>query len=375
MHDVFISYSSKDQKTADAVVNYLESAKIKCWIAYRDADAGTLYAASIMKAIKHSSIFLLVFSKNSNKSTHVLKEIDAACKYEKTIIPFKINACQLDDAVEYYLSATHWLDAISAPMDKHLKTLVGIVGRYLDKTVNMPPPSDSTDSPTTQPAHEPTPPARDKTEAHLELLSGMEVTEKDFKEALLLDRMVYDGMEGAQFNIEKCLAWHKINPDIYFVLRDVELDTLVGYVNVAPVTENCFNQIATGGIWDSAIEENAVLPYDFPGLYHVNFTSIAVNPLYRTSGVFIRLMNAVVAKMLDLSQREIYFKAMIADAVTPEGEKICRMFGMDWVAKTTHDSNIYSVSLVPPKFKKTSKSLIALAEIYEHLDVTDMVAF
>jgi len=89
MYDVFVSYSSKDQKIADDVVNYLESVKIKCWIAYRDADAGELYAASIIKAIKNSSIYLLVFSENSNNSKHVLKEIDAACKYEKIIIPFK----------------------------------------------------------------------------------------------------------------------------------------------------------------------------------------------------------------------------------------------------------------------------------------------
>jgi len=133
MYDVFISYSTKDQRTADAVVNYLESARVKCWIAYRDADAGALYAASIIKAIKNSSIFLLVFSENSNNSKHVLKEIDVACKYERIIIPFRIDTCQLDDAVEYYLSATHWLDAISTPMDNHLKNLVNLVNRYLEK--------------------------------------------------------------------------------------------------------------------------------------------------------------------------------------------------------------------------------------------------
>jgi len=138
MYDVFVSYSSKDQKIADAVVNYLESAKIKCWIAYRDADAGELYAASIIKAIKNSSIYVLVFSENSNNSKHVLKEIDAACKYEKMIIPFKIDSCQVNDAVEYYLSSTHWLDAITQPIDTHLKRLVDLVNKHLGKTANAP---------------------------------------------------------------------------------------------------------------------------------------------------------------------------------------------------------------------------------------------
>ena len=34
--DVFISYSSLDKATADAVCNQLESAGISCWIAPRD---------------------------------------------------------------------------------------------------------------------------------------------------------------------------------------------------------------------------------------------------------------------------------------------------------------------------------------------------
>jgi hypothetical protein len=371
MYDVFVSYSSKDQKIADAVVNYLESVKIKCWIAYRDADAGALYAASIIKAIKNSSIFVLVFSENSNNSKHVLKEIDAACKYVKIIIPFKIDDCRLDEAVEYYLSATHWLDAISTPMDNHLKDLVNTVNRYLEKTKSVLSSADfgGSETPTVGSS------CKEKTGAKLKLLSGVDVTEKDLREALLLDRMVYDEIDGGQFNIEKCLAWHKINPDIYFILRDVELDTLVGYMNVAPVTESCYNKIATGKIWDTSIDEDSVLPYDFPGLYHLNFTSIAVNPLYRSSGVVLQLTNAVVSKMIDLSKQEIYFKAMIADAVTPAGEKICRMFGMELIEQSNHDSKIYAVSLVPPKFRKSSKSLIALAEIYEQLDGSDMTAF
>jgi hypothetical protein len=176
MYDVFISYSSKDQKTADAVVNYLESAKVKCWIAYRDADAGTLYSASIMKAMKNSSIFLLVFSENSNKSQHVLKEIDAACKYEKIIIPFKIDACQLDDAVEYYLSATHWLDAISAPMDNHLKDLVKVVNKYLGKKEEVPP---SVGSEASQSAPSVDLSSKDETEAQPKPVPDMKVTKEE----------------------------------------------------------------------------------------------------------------------------------------------------------------------------------------------------
>ena len=35
-HDVFISHSSKDKQTADAICHYLEQNGIRCWIAPRD---------------------------------------------------------------------------------------------------------------------------------------------------------------------------------------------------------------------------------------------------------------------------------------------------------------------------------------------------
>ncbi|MCL2601169.1 MAG: TM2 domain-containing protein, partial [Treponema sp.] len=101
-----------------------------------------------MPLMKDAPIFLLVFSTNSNDSKHVLKEIDAACKYEKIVIPFRIDDCQLDEAVEYYLSATHWLDAINQPIENQLHNLVSLVNKYLDKTAKEPaPPSGKEQKP------------------------------------------------------------------------------------------------------------------------------------------------------------------------------------------------------------------------------------
>ena len=40
MHNVFISYSTKDTDIAESACNALESAGIKCWIAPRDEIGG-----------------------------------------------------------------------------------------------------------------------------------------------------------------------------------------------------------------------------------------------------------------------------------------------------------------------------------------------
>jgi len=109
--DIFISYSSKDQEWADAICEMLEKDGLNCWIAHRDIKPGEDWADSINKAIKNSSIFVLVFSNNSNQSVQVAKELTLAVNNRNVIIPFKVDSCQPSGSLEYYLSDTHWMVA------------------------------------------------------------------------------------------------------------------------------------------------------------------------------------------------------------------------------------------------------------------------
>ena len=43
-HDIFISYSTKDKNTADAICHVLEQNNLKCWIAPRNIASGKNYA-------------------------------------------------------------------------------------------------------------------------------------------------------------------------------------------------------------------------------------------------------------------------------------------------------------------------------------------
>jgi len=360
VHNVFISYSTKDQKIVDTIVDYLESNNIKCWIACRNTVSGESYAASIVKAIKATKVFLLVLSENSNSSSHVLNEVDTACKYKKIIIPFKIDDTELVDAMEYYLNATHWFDTINAPLDVHGKNLASVINKYLGYTEFV-----STSVSTTN--------ADYQQQSTLKLVSGTDITEKDIREALLLDHKVFDLDESVHFTPEKCLAWLNINPDIYFMLKNTTQDTVVGYANVAPVTKECYEKILTGETWDIEISEDDVLSYDFPGIYYLNFTSIVIHPSYRNSGALVQFIDAIIDKILELSSHEIYFKEMVADALTQEGEKFCRLFGMQLTNESKHQSKIYSVSLLPPKFKQSSKSITKLFKLYEQLEIDDLI--
>lgn len=110
-HEVFISHSNTDKTIADAICHTLEQNGIACWIAPRDVRAGYSYSDEIMQGIKTCKVVILIFSKNSNLSRHVLTEIEHAFSACKVIIPFIIDKTEMGDGLNYYLSCSHWLVA------------------------------------------------------------------------------------------------------------------------------------------------------------------------------------------------------------------------------------------------------------------------
>jgi len=125
--DVFISYASGDKPVADRVCKCLEDGGIKCWMAPRDIRPGENYGTAIIQAINACAVMVVVFSSKSNGSQHVLREVERAVNKGPTIIPFRIEDVPLCAGMEYFISTTQWLDALSEPLDPHLEILKGIV--------------------------------------------------------------------------------------------------------------------------------------------------------------------------------------------------------------------------------------------------------
>lgn len=123
MKEVYLSYSSKDKDIAKSVCTYLETHEILCWISDRDILIGEPFAREIIRGIKETNIFVLLYSQNSNISENILNEIDQAYRLGRTIIPFKIENAEMSDELKFYLSRRQWIDA-SNDYEKELPTLV-----------------------------------------------------------------------------------------------------------------------------------------------------------------------------------------------------------------------------------------------------------
>jgi len=139
-HDVFISYSMKDKAVADAVCALLESRKIRCWIAPRDAQGGVFYAESIVDAISESRFMVLILSSNSNDSAHVTREVERAASGGSVVIPFRIEDVSLSKSLQYFIGPVHWLDALTPPLENHLSQLADTIELLLKRVGTAPQP-------------------------------------------------------------------------------------------------------------------------------------------------------------------------------------------------------------------------------------------
>jgi adenylate cyclase len=130
-HDVFLSYSSADRPTADAVVAGLEAQGVRCWMAPRDIPAGTEYGQEIIEAVKACRVCVVIFSGSANASPHVRREVERAVSAQKHLVPLRIEDLTPTGAMEYALGGTHWLDAFKGPLDPHIADLVATCRRLL----------------------------------------------------------------------------------------------------------------------------------------------------------------------------------------------------------------------------------------------------
>src|ERR1700740_1050703 len=128
---VFISHSSKDRETADAICAHLESAGINCWVAPRDIEPGATWTKGIMQGLEACRALILVFSEHANDSDHVQREVAKAFSSGLAVIPFRIKDVLPNQSLSYFLDTVQWLDAIAPPLPKHLGTLSERVKKLL----------------------------------------------------------------------------------------------------------------------------------------------------------------------------------------------------------------------------------------------------
>ncbi len=108
MH-IFISHSSEDALVAEEICSLIEKNGKKCFIAPRDICSGKEYAEELLNGIDHSETMILVLSKKSNNSPHVLREVERAVSKSIPILVYKLEEVELTKSLEYFLMTHQWI--------------------------------------------------------------------------------------------------------------------------------------------------------------------------------------------------------------------------------------------------------------------------
>lgn len=144
--DVFISHSAQDKKVAETICAALEENAIRCWVAPRDVRPGKSFPGEITRAIQQCKVMLLIFSRHSNSSEQVLREVQLAVDSHLPIVRLRIEDVPLSDDLRYYLSTPHWLDALTQPVSKHIPALITAIRELIGVPADRP--NESTESTT-----------------------------------------------------------------------------------------------------------------------------------------------------------------------------------------------------------------------------------
>lgn len=137
----FISYSTKNQTSADAIRELFTKHKIDTWMAPYNIPAGSKYAAVITKAIRECSCFVLLLSNDSQASEAVDSEVElAALTFKKSIITVELEKVVLNDSFTFYIHnkqiiAINQIDEQSLEIRQVLEAVKAYTGSTCMKTL------------------------------------------------------------------------------------------------------------------------------------------------------------------------------------------------------------------------------------------------
>lgn len=108
--DVFVSYAFANSEVVLPLIDSMQGSGTRIWIDREQLKPGTHWAGDIVRAIKATELFCLMCSAQSFASDHVRREIYLADKYDKPILPVKLDGAIMPEDIEYFLIDRQFLD-------------------------------------------------------------------------------------------------------------------------------------------------------------------------------------------------------------------------------------------------------------------------
>lgn len=361
MHEVLISYSSKDRVYAEGVLNALESHKIRVWMAPRDIVPGTSYFVGITEAIKKAKIVIVIVSAHSQASKHVENEINYATKVGATILPFRIEDTPPNAMVEYFLSTQHWLDAITPPIEAYIKKLVEAVETLLlqDAKLHLEEVPESSKEAHEQKADFP------KMVTYQELISKGYTPLKIAEKLVNNDYELYQGIDQEnEGDAEQWAAFLESDPQTFQYMVNDEYD-IIGDWSILAMNEQQYERMLKGDMCEAEFSPDEVESLLMPGEYHVFILNMSVNTEYRSMATIKQLVDNFIKQMTEYAEYEIFFDDLVVNVFRKDQHAFYRSLGFEFVCEHRVFGNIFHLSFKEYPKKGAFAKATKLKELYE----------
>ncbi|MBQ6100447.1 MAG: toll/interleukin-1 receptor domain-containing protein [Methanobrevibacter sp.] len=130
-HDVYIYYDEKDGEYCDGIYNIFKQNNIKSWIKTKDMSSDKA-VSEITDAIAYSKCFVVVLSKNSQKTNQIITETDLAFSKNIPIVALNIDGAELEGNLEFILETQDKIPSYPNTK-KQLEKLVKTTSKIIEK--------------------------------------------------------------------------------------------------------------------------------------------------------------------------------------------------------------------------------------------------
>ena len=127
--DVYLSYTSNNEQIARALVGEMTSQGRSVWWD-KSIEKGVDWRLESVRAIELSKAFVVLFSKESNSSKRLKKELAIADNLDKIVIPVMIDDATPKGHLLYELASRNWIQLFPHPESK-IVALVERIVQYL----------------------------------------------------------------------------------------------------------------------------------------------------------------------------------------------------------------------------------------------------
>ena len=366
--DCFVSYSRKDSAVADAMVRMLTDNGVRCWVDRTDSVAGLDYAASIVRAIKSSGIFILLISASSLRSRHVLSELNTAVGSDSVVIPVNLDGSPLNDAMEYYLGRTQWIDGTSGTDNWYRRLLEAIRSARIEE--------DRSSEEMRTAGEERSPYAGPDTSGGADkhvcrMLRYQDLLDLGYTSKRIAMKLV----ENDYINFNGLADENEGTPDQWEVYLRDESETfrylvngrneIVGDWSLIALTDEAQKKAEAGELMECEVSIDTTVKICIPGVYHGFILSCSALPAYRTQKNYLLLLSSLFEQMEEYAENGVFFDGWLINVFNTDGESLMRSLGFRHVADNRKSGKIYYLPFIPYPDHPYLKSFQRLAALYE----------